>query len=1817
MLAQAVAHHQAGRLAEAERGYRAVLTAEPRNADALHLLGVVALQSGRAGEAVTLIGKALAQAKGVPDYWDNLGSALSAAGRPDDAVQAHRKAATLDPQGAQRRHNLGNALGVLGHHEEAEQAFAAALALKPDYAKAWYNLGNGHAARHRHGDAVAALDHAVRLVPGMVEAHNNLGDALAMSGRLDEAIAQHRLVARHRPDDATAQYNLGAVLQQKGALESAEIAYRQALKRNPRHSAALNNLGSVLKRLGRPDQAEICHRQALEHHPEFVEARYNLGNALQALGRYDEAAVCFEEALAQQPDLATATYNLSLLALRHGDLTRGWTGYERRFAAGEAIPDRRFDIPRWGGQLLRGKRLLVWREQGVGDEVLFASCYPDVVAWAGGPVTIECDPRLVPLFRRSFPKATVRAESCTGDAFGEIPRETIVPPDCDLQVPAGDLPELLRGNLSAFEPQPPWLVPDPALVERWRERLAALGPGLRIGIGWRSQLMTAERKASYVLLEHWGPLFAVPGLVFVNLQYGDCEAELRVAEQRFGVTIHRWADLDLKDDFDGAAALTANLDLVISPAMSAGELAGALGVPVWRFGSRDWTQLGAGVRPWFPSMRLFQPNAGEGLEAMLVRMAVELARAASGKPPLPLPVPDADGRPGSETDRLTANAVAHYRAGDAAAADTLVRQVLDSTPGHPVALHLAGVLAKRRGALEEAQALLVRAVAADPVNASAHAALSEVCQGLGRFDAAERASRTCVAMQPDGVGHWVNRTALLRRLGLDGEARSAVAHALRLRPDLAPAHGHRAELALRPEDAVAAHRIAVALMPGAADMLSNLGTALHKLDRFAEAARTARRAIRSDPGLAVAWTNLGNSLEALGRAAEAEACHRTAIGLAPSLAEAHGNLAYLLKRQSRHEEALAAFDAALQADPKHAQSHFNRALLLLETGVLRSGWSGYDWRFGTPAFRNHRRRLSIRAWRGENIAGRRLLVWREQGVGDEFLFASCYDEAMRRAGRLVIECDSRRVRLFARSFPDADVRPESTDPRDADVQIAAGSLPRLLRTELKRFPERTSWLVPDPVLVERWRERLAALGPGLRIGIGWRSQLMTAERKAAYVLLEHWGPLFAVPGLVFVNLQYGDCEAELRAAEERFGVTIHRWADLDLKDDFDGAAALTANLDLVISPAMSAGELAGALGVPVWRFGSRDWTQLGSGVRPWFPSMRLFQPNTGEGLEAALVQMAKALRATASPRGRGTAPAGASVGIGDGETTDPDPDRLLEQAVAAHRAGSFAAAAPLYERVLAHRPRDPVALHLSGLLAHQTGAPERGEARIAAAVAAAPDYATAHISLGNVRLALGRAGPAAAGFRTALALQPGNAAALTNLGNAFDALERSGAAVPLHRRAVAADPDLAEAYDNLGAALARLGRWGEAERAHAQALRRAPALEAGWVNLSVALRRLGRLNAAERAGRYALALAPALADGMANRGRLLREMGDDAAAALWCGRALAAEPGHAAAAFNAGVLDLAAGRLAQGWEGYDRRFDTRDLTSAVRRPAAPLWTGGDLSGKSLLVWREQGIGDELMFAQRLPELIARAGRQGGRIVVECDPRFVPLFARSFPQATVRAVPASLAEPSTDVDCHLPIGSLSRHLGASLTGFAGLEPALRADPAAVDGWRRRLAELGEGLRVGIAWRSGQLDPDRMPDYTRIEDWQPVLTLPGLIPVNLQYGDCGAELAAAREAFGRAPHAFPDLDLRNDLDGTAALMSALDLVIAPATSTGELAAALGVPVWRLARTGDWTMLGTGVRPWFPSMRLFRTGPGQQVADLLPAVAAELARPGRAIG
>ncbi|WP_247877326.1 tetratricopeptide repeat protein [Azospirillum brasilense] len=1780
---------------DAELCLRRALSDDPADREVARDLGTLLNERGAFAEAAEILAPAVDADTGRDALLlFHLGSALQGDGRLAEAVSRYRDALFQDPLLAGAWNNLGVALLDLGEYAAAVAALRTCIALRAADAVAFNNLGTGLDGMDRPEEAARVFQRALTIRPDYGKALNNLGNSHRAARRTDAAAALYRRALIVQPDYSDSYTNLGNVLKDWDDWQAALRLHRHAVRLAPQSAIALTTLGLALNVLRRNGEAEAMHRRALSIDAGQAEAYANLGMLQWQSMRVAEAERTLRRALRIDPALAAARLNFALVSLATGNLREGWDAYQDRFKAKE-YPERTITAPLWRDDGAVVPRLLVWREQGVGDELMFASCYPAledrVAAGRIGQVILECDRRLVSLFSRSFPWATVRAETTAADGM-----ETLVPADCDAQIAAGALPRRLRPDLASF-PARPWLMPDPVRLATWRERLAALGPGLKIGIAWRSQLMTTERRAAYITLDAFAPLFAVSGVVLINLQYGDCAAEIAATEARFGVPIHRWADLNLKDDFENAAALTASLDLVIAPAVSTGELAGAVGVPAWRIGARDWTQLGTAVRPWYPTMRLFQPRPGETLDGVMARVAQtlrDLARPAEAVPSHPSAAPTAP----IDVAPLIAEAIARYRAGALSEAEEHCRTVLAAVSEHPVALHLLGILRLRQGDAGDAAATLALAVKADPGNAAAHAALADACQATGRHGAALAAQRNAVLLCPDGAEHWLNRTALLRRWGEGGEAEACARRALHARPSLGMAHVHLGHLLAErgdPAGAERSHRRAVALAPSELDALVNLGAFHTTADRPAEAERLLRRATAVAPDSAAAWTHRGSALDRLGRIDEAFSCHSRAVDRAPEMAEAQANFAMHWARRQRPAEAVAAYRQAIRINPALATAHYNLSLLLLERGELRSGWAEHEWRFDTPQFHDQKRRFAVKPWRGENIAAARLLVWREQGVGDEILFASCYPDLMRRAGHVVIECDRRLVSLFARSFPGATVRPPTVEPRDVEVQVAAASLPRLLRSDVKRFPARP-WLVPEPGRLERWRDRLAALGPGLRVGIAWRSQIMDGERRAAYVTLDAFAPLFALSGVVFVNLQYGDCAAEIAAAQARFGVTIHHWNELDLRDDVEGAAALTANLDLVLTPAVSTGELAGALGVPVWRFGHRDWTQLGTGVRPWFPSMRLFQPRPGEGLDAVMGRMALAL-CRLMP-GSDEPPSGG---------LPVDPDTLLETAAAHHRDGRLAEAAPLYERVLTARADHPVALHLSGLLAHQSGDSVGGAARIARALEVLPAYGAAHSSLGSVLLALGRAPEAVRRFRLALALQPAAAAALTNLGNALEAAYDLPSAAESHRRATLAEPGLAEAHDNWGAVLTRLGALEAAGQRHRHALRLAPDREDGWLNLGVALRRAGQLDEARWALVRALSLAPAQADGLANLGRLLRDRGEAAAAERWCRRTLAVEPEHPAAAFNLGLLDLARGRLEAGWAGYDARFRARELSGGARAVPVPAWVGEDPAGLRLLVWAEQGIGDEILFAGCLDELIARAAS----VVVECDHRLVPLFARSFPRAQWRPAPADPEAPCAGIDRHVAMGSLPRWFRPRLDRFPSRPAFLTADPQRTAFWRERMAALGPGLRVGIAWRSGLMTAERRGVYAPLDAWGPVFALPGVVFVTLQYGDCATEIAEAERHFGVTIHRWDDLDLKNDLDGVAALMTTLDLVITPASSVGELAGALGVPVWRFGPRGDWTALGTGVRPWFPTMTLTSAPPGESASGALPTIARRLAK------
>lgn len=645
-----VAIFNAGRYEELESQSRQLLQKYPHSGFGWKALGAALKAQGK--DALPALLKSTEVEPDNAEAHNNLGAALKALGQIDGAMASYRRALAINPNYAEAHYNQGIVLQEIGQFDSAAACYRRALEIKPDYVEAlsnlsltlkdlgqlesavacmrraleiqpnlaWLhsNLGSALKDLGRIDEAVTCYRRALELAPDYAEAHSNLGSALKELGQFEPAVASLRRALELRPDLAEAHNNLGGALISLSRLDEAIACCRRALELRPNYAEAYSNLGVALKDLGQTIDAEACLRRALELKPDYAEAYSNLGVTLQALNQPDNAIESYQRALKLKPDYAEAHYNLGFTYLSQGQLKAGWDKYEYRWKVTRG--KRPFPQPWWDGSDLTGKTILVWGEQGVGDEILFASVVPDVVR-AAGHCVVECDPRLVSLFSRSFPQAEVVART-------NPPNPRLLQADIQLQCPMGSLPRWFRSSLDRFPQQHDYLKPDPERVALWKQRLGALGDGPKVGVAWRSRLRTASRDLHYTELSQWGPILELPGAVFVNLQYDDCRAELAAAQEKFGVAIHAWDDIDLMNDLDDAIALTSCLDFVVTAPTAVSAMAGGVGMNSWCMATNNaWDQLGAEQYPWTPNLKFVFRTENRPWENVINLVAGELAKA--------------------------------------------------------------------------------------------------------------------------------------------------------------------------------------------------------------------------------------------------------------------------------------------------------------------------------------------------------------------------------------------------------------------------------------------------------------------------------------------------------------------------------------------------------------------------------------------------------------------------------------------------------------------------------------------------------------------------------------------------------------------------------------------------------------------------------------------------------------------------------------------------------------------------------------------------------------------------------------------------------------------------------------------------------------------------------------------------------------------------------------------------------------------------------------------------------------------------------------
>lgn len=507
----------------------------------------------------------------------------------------------------------------IGGAEAAGRVLRIGIETLPQDAQLWNDL----AAVQIELLDVAGAEHSIRramdLDPQLAQAHCNLGIVLAERGDEQGALRYFEQAIRLDPSLDAVRVNRALLLSKMQMVELALDAWNGVLLRTPKNGRAHAEKAALLFRMGRFSEARVSLERA--RILGASEADVSLYESLiEAEAGDPEVAVRGIETLRGRFEDAEIDWNLAHVRLSSGDFERGWPLYEARLRKSSDSPRRAYRFGEWQGEPVRPGELLVMAEQGLGDEIMFASCYPDLIRRAPGCV-IECDPRLETLIRRSFPGASI-----AGVPRGNDRTWLAAHPQLRLQVHAGSLPRFFRDRRERFPRHDGYLRPDPERVQAWRNRLEALGGKAKVGIAWNGGLAHTRRALRCVPPEQFAPLLRDPTLTFVSLQYDDQGAVAARLHELSGARISVFEESFAS--LDENAALTRALDVVVTVCSSVAHMSGAVGVPTWVLTPKaaEWRyQRGGDSMPWYPAVRLFRQDQGESWDEVVARVAEALA----------------------------------------------------------------------------------------------------------------------------------------------------------------------------------------------------------------------------------------------------------------------------------------------------------------------------------------------------------------------------------------------------------------------------------------------------------------------------------------------------------------------------------------------------------------------------------------------------------------------------------------------------------------------------------------------------------------------------------------------------------------------------------------------------------------------------------------------------------------------------------------------------------------------------------------------------------------------------------------------------------------------------------------------------------------------------------------------------------------------------------------------------------------------------------------------------------------------------------------
>lgn len=546
-------------------------------------------------------------------YADIVG--LYTQGKYREAFDSAEHALQQQPNDFDLLNAAATSANACGLPEPAERYWKMAALIRPESATTFYNLGVLFSECNRQQEAEANYRHALAIDNSYIPAHINLGALLQQSGRHEEAESSFRHIIAINPDDCRAWYNLAHALSALGRIDESEAAYRMTLIKDPNHAVACNNLGIMLKQARNNAEAEHFFLKAIAIKSDFSDAHRNLGLLYQDLKQFENAEICLRNACTANPNNPEATWSLGMLMLRLGRYAEGWQHCEARYhpdLQGRTVFPPDYSFPKWLGEPLPGKSIVVWSEQGMGDDIQFCRFLPVLKALGASHVSFVCKPLLAHLMQTvpGVDRLMVRG------TFDQMPVH-------DYWTLLDSIPLHAKIGLDAI-PSPPYLSAKPPYLEETANMLKSIS-GFKVGVCWKGSpkfVLDAERSPG---IKPFKRLFTVPGARFVTVVPGGRE-ELITNAQDAAYDLGREVG-EQTPPFEETSALISSVDLMITSDTAIAHLAGALGAPTWVVlpYSACWRWLeDREDSPWYPNTLLFRQSERGNWAEVFERVAVKL-----------------------------------------------------------------------------------------------------------------------------------------------------------------------------------------------------------------------------------------------------------------------------------------------------------------------------------------------------------------------------------------------------------------------------------------------------------------------------------------------------------------------------------------------------------------------------------------------------------------------------------------------------------------------------------------------------------------------------------------------------------------------------------------------------------------------------------------------------------------------------------------------------------------------------------------------------------------------------------------------------------------------------------------------------------------------------------------------------------------------------------------------------------------------------------------------------------------------------------------